>query len=818
MANSGVTEAKAEAKTEAKTEACTFPSSTPEESAPTTSTLVGTAMQHINEMTFRFGQTNAEVGRAKAMTAACLEALKPQIAQTLQPFMHDGVEVDSLVDPLVSVFDQVASRSGEQSERRQETARTYPPLRPHPRSLGERPAAQGKRKSIEGVIAYAYDFNLDELLEREVHYNPAFISDIILSCEYWTRRAREIKAMDNQHPDRLFEDLCDGDVWQAHEVLGDPSYEGPSRIPFQAYCDDVDIPNAIGTAAGHHKLYIQTVTCVSRNPRSRMTMRAQWLQTVCLSSDFKIFGPQAVISGAGALSQALGAQMRRLWTRGVLRLPPQCGRELFPFRAFLVVWCADGMAMGDVCGTNTSFSKAVNPCNTCEDLDQRVAAHKMPCSFLRCLCGNASSHKPGCPCRFRMRTPSRDLVRPTPTKAQMQALGLTTLNHGLSGIPGIHVAKPGPKDPMHTLNEGRTAQLAAVTLWHVAKSGWATSEALQQRASTFDWTPGQVSGFFRPNYLPAKIFVSTKVEMPNRSFVWGPHKDIKIPGSAAGMATYVLMWREFLRPFLPEFDSTESFPDWLLAWHLHAVAVQMSLRYRYTYAELLALENLFIRSEQLICDIPEYRDLWIPKAHWVLHLAHDIKDYGPTRLLTTFLNEMKNAKFKNGAKRGNYKNPVQDVALFWAEQSDYELQTLPVSPAVSSIDSKVLISGTAQTFHDSNAVRLLLDHGAITTASELDFLLSLRIHGVLLQREDYILLDSQVYTAERLVRHGAGQAHYILLRAHAEHLSVDALGAYYVPRGCTAEPELRIASLESCKLTCLWATAVDDVLYCVPKI
>jgi hypothetical protein len=37
----------------------------------------------------------------------------------------------------------------------------------------------------------------------------------------------------------------------------------------------------------------------------------------------------------------------------------------------------------------------------------------------------------------------------------MSALGITTLKHGLYGIPGIHAATPGPKDPMHTLNEGR---------------------------------------------------------------------------------------------------------------------------------------------------------------------------------------------------------------------------------------------------------------------------------------------------------------------------------------------------------------------------
>ena len=95
---------------------------------------------------------------------------------------------------------------------------------------------------------------------------------------------------------------------------------------------------------------------------------------------------------------------------------------------------------------------------------------------------------------------------------------------------------------MHTLNEGRTSQLAAVTCWRIAYEGLATPEQLQRRASTFDWTPG-ASHAFRPNYLPDKIFVKTKLFQPNGSFIWGPHKDIDIPGSAAGVTTFTIMWR-----------------------------------------------------------------------------------------------------------------------------------------------------------------------------------------------------------------------------------------------------------------------------------
>ena len=81
---------------------------------------------------------------------------------------------------------------------------------------------------------------------------------------------------------------------------------------------------------------------------------------------------------------SLGATCRRLWTGGIIRLPPDHGLPAsLHVRAFLAVWAADGPAMGDICGTVTSFSKAINPCNRCEDLDRRDPEKLKPCGFLR---------------------------------------------------------------------------------------------------------------------------------------------------------------------------------------------------------------------------------------------------------------------------------------------------------------------------------------------------------------------------------------------------------------------------------------------------
>jgi len=286
--------------------------------------VLATAMGHLNEMTFRFMETESEKGRAKAMASSCMKALKPHLVATLGPLVDSNVSVAEVVDPLLNAIDQVMDYRQEHRERHTTSALKHPPLRVHRRELGERPAVDGKkRKAIDRDIAYAYDTNLEELLEREIAYDPQILNELIVADRYWTTRAGELAKCDERDPNRVFTDQCDGSVWQAHEVLGDPDYCGPTRVVLQAYCDDVDIPNPLGPASGHSKLYIQTVTIVNRPSRTRMSMRAQYLSTVCLSNDFKTFGAHAVISGSGDLSTALGSQLRRLWKRGMIRLPPE---------------------------------------------------------------------------------------------------------------------------------------------------------------------------------------------------------------------------------------------------------------------------------------------------------------------------------------------------------------------------------------------------------------------------------------------------------------------------------------------------------------
>ena len=790
------------------------------------------AMAHIDAMKFKHYETDADVSRAKEFANDVMQSLKPLIVDALKPHMHDNVDVGELIDPILCLVDGITSRRREASTRRRQTEAAFPPLKVYPRLLGRLSEKQMRKRRRATPLAYAYDTKFEEILEREFAVDPTLIPEIILAHDHWLKRSREIRAAPWRDPNRIFTDVCDGQAWQEHPMLGDPNYTGPTRIAVEGYCDDVDVPNAIGTAQGHHKLFLSFIILLNRPPRSRMTLRSINLATVCLSKDFKAFGPRVVISDPppegvnseeyDACSNSIGATMRR-FDRGVkLKTPPASGMETFPVRGWMPLWTADGMAQGDVYGTNASFSAAINICNRCEDMHQNNPAKKVPCGFLVCQCGDADVHQPGCRCHFRLRTARRDAERPLAdlTPQMKRSMGITTSNHGFVDVPHFNVARPGPKEAMHAFYEGRTKHLAAYTLWHIEYLGLASRDELRAEAQTFDWTPGGgVSGFFVPNYLPDKIFTKTKVTQEDGSWVWGPHHDeCKVPFSAAGTIIYTIMSLPFLYKFVP---ARERSSTWFRAWVLHVHACQMQLRYKFSFAELLILENLLVESEKAIANTPAYAGVWTAKAHWILHLAQDIFDWGPSRLLYTMLCEMKNKAFKHGCKRSNFHAPVKSTAEFWALQSDYEARQLLRHPdlrsAVCSQESQVLITGCVDSFPDSIVCQLLLDKGVLSADAIIEFLLSIKLHGCKLQRDEHVLFECMLFRVERIARHQS--SHYMLLSLQVKKIQVDEFGMMVViPTDVEEVASYRLVSLNNASdITGVWTVKSDATCILVPK-
>ena len=145
---------------------------------------------------------------------------------------------------------------------------------------------------------------------------------------------------------------------------------------------------------------------------------------------------------------------------------------------------------------------------------------------------------------------------------------------------------------------------------------------------------------------------------------------------------------------------------------------------------------------------------------------------------------------------------------------------LAASTACTSLEARVIVSGRPASFAGSAVVNMLVENSCITDATELDFLESVKLHGIPMRRESNVLFEGKVYSVQRLVRASADE-HYAMLHEIAPHVSVDMLGAYYVfvHADVYSAPQRLVALGNSIELSCLWTfSGIDSsLLYIVPR-
>jgi hypothetical protein len=195
--------------------------------------------------------------------------------------------------------------------------------------------------------------------------------------------------------DRVIRDVCDGTEWAKHAHLGAKDFGGTRTLAWTAYADDVDIPNPIGSAAGHHKMTFIFTCLLNRDVENRTSLGSINLACIVLSSDLKAFTPAVVVSGKvnePADSHSLGACLRR-FEAGVTF---DVHGKRFPARGCMFNFVGDAPAVGQMAGTKQSFSKAKNICNMCEDAHRPKV--KLPCAWLQCRCVDDRNHDKDCRC------------------------------------------------------------------------------------------------------------------------------------------------------------------------------------------------------------------------------------------------------------------------------------------------------------------------------------------------------------------------------------------------------------------------------------
>ena len=173
-----------------------------------------------------------------------------------------------------------------------------------------------------------------------------------------------------------------------------------------------------------------------------------------------------------------------------------------------------------------------------------------------------------------------------------------------------------------------------------------------------------------------------------------------MPFTAHHMLVWTLHSIELLRPFLPE--NAMQFSFWR-AWVYQVEIISSLMAPEFTQAGLLTLESTLNSWFTTVFSVPEYKDFWVPKYHFAMHLAHDIWRFGPPRLNWCFGYEAKNQPLKRGCKRSNFKNPAKATAEFWCQSSDHHLQSGRARRLPANQPGEVVKLGAAAIFPHMSA-------------------------------------------------------------------------------------------------------------------
>ena len=131
-----------------------------------------------------------------------------------------------------------------------------------------------------------------------------------------------------------------------HPELGNTTYDGPSRLAFGHYYDDVEVVNPIGAARTKHKLGLHYVQLLNPPPHIRSELDVIFLVSVVLETTQDTVGITDVVQGPRGEARdgsPLGASLRRFdeATGITFRMPD---RTETAFRGWLLLVAADALA------------------------------------------------------------------------------------------------------------------------------------------------------------------------------------------------------------------------------------------------------------------------------------------------------------------------------------------------------------------------------------------------------------------------------------------------------------------------------------------
>ena len=262
------------------------------------------------------------VDSIKAMFSSWMEVAVPYLAADLKSVIPSasGLDVDHLLRSRLSFFEGIETTKQEEKAFRQHLGTAY--VTPVKRFLGSHQASvkgsDGVDHSSMTISDYCWDLPLVEQLNALIQHEPERWREIQEASARWS----EIRESEH-FP---IEDVEHGTFFLDHEMLGaksgplfDSSSKPVTKLAFKGYFDEIESCNALGFAAGKHKLGCFYVSIVNLPPNVRNRLAYTFVVSICLNSDIKRYGMPMIFGGVdGAYNPlpghetAFGSQLRLL--------------------------------------------------------------------------------------------------------------------------------------------------------------------------------------------------------------------------------------------------------------------------------------------------------------------------------------------------------------------------------------------------------------------------------------------------------------------------------------------------------------------------
>ena len=196
-------------------------------------------LEQCTELRYEHHFSGADMVRTKDVMRTMASRQTDALKKALAPHMLADTSLDDLIDPIMKATDRYHSSFREGTARKAGQAYQVAPVR---RSLGTHPVkydAGGGVMKIRHEELFAFDIPLEQSLQRELMHNDQFLHE---AMNDWATRP--------PNADGMYTSTQDGSVARDHPILGDSQYQGPARLAFAHYYDDVEVQTH--SAASRH--------------------------------------------------------------------------------------------------------------------------------------------------------------------------------------------------------------------------------------------------------------------------------------------------------------------------------------------------------------------------------------------------------------------------------------------------------------------------------------------------------------------------------------------------------------------------------------